>query len=159
MNLLNLFGLKCHVNFFHRMVMVGIILRWHAVWFKGYRFWLSDWFNWSYTTCLYICTKITQRLKTWHITAPGVSVISRYKPFQNSTSSDITSGRVHLDLCCIDQVGLPAYPVDCSKVAHLSVIHLGGHAHLWRWLVMANHTHTWWYNKLHLIRIIKNTAK
>ena len=32
------------------------------------------------------------------IIPPGVSVISRYKPFWKSASSDITSGRAHLDL-------------------------------------------------------------
>ena len=34
---------------------------------------------------------------------PGVSVISRYKPFWKSASSDITSGRAHLDVCWIDE--------------------------------------------------------
>ena len=34
---------------------------------------------------------------------PGVSVISPYKPFGKSASSDITGGHVHLDVCWIDQ--------------------------------------------------------
>ena len=34
---------------------------------------------------------------------PGVSVISRYKLFSKSASSDITGGRVHLDVGRIDQ--------------------------------------------------------
>ena len=53
---------------------------------------------------------------------PGVSVISRLE----NLSYDITSGRVHLDVCWIDQ------PTQwtVANVAHLSVTHLGGHAHL-----------------------------
>ena len=57
-----------------------------------------------------------------HIILPGVSVISRFE----KRSSDITSGRVHLDVCWIDQsTSLPS-----ANVAHLSATHLDGHAHL-----------------------------
>ena len=61
-----------------------------------------------------------------------MSGISRYKPFWKPASSAITSGRVHLDVCCIDRsTSLPSV----ANVAHPSVTHLGGHAHLWcqRW--------------------------
>jgi PKD repeat protein len=37
------------------------------------------------------------------ITPAGMSVICRYEPFFKSASSDITSGRVHLDVRWIDQ--------------------------------------------------------
>ena len=37
------------------------------------------------------------------IIPPGVSVISRYKLVRKLASSDITSGRVHLDVCWKDQ--------------------------------------------------------
>ena len=57
---------------------------------------------------------------------PSLIVICHYKPFGKFAASDITSGRVHLDVCWIDQsTSLPV-----ANVAHLSVIHLGGHAQL-----------------------------
>ena len=57
-------------------------------------------------------------------------VIGRYEPFGKSASCDITGGRVLLDVCWIDQsTSLPSGTV--VNVAHLSVVDLGGHAHLW----------------------------
>ena len=45
-----------------------------------------------------------------HDTPPGVSVVSRHKPFGKSASYDITGGRVHLDVCWDGSVHQP-YPV------------------------------------------------
>ena len=66
-----------------------------------------------------------------HIIPPGVSVISRYKPFRKSASCDITSGRVHLDVRWIDQSTSPlsgpwqmslTYPVHACR-SPLSFLH------------------------------------
>ena len=55
----------------------------------------------------------------------------RFDFTRKSASSDITSGRVHLDVCWID---LPASPMDCSK--RCSSIH---HTSSWtRPLVMSD---------------------
>ncbi|CAL8253184.1 unnamed protein product [Boreogadus saida] len=49
---------------------------------------------------------------------------------QDTPSPNVTMGwRVHLDVCWIDQSN-QTNTVDVSNVAQLSVIHLGGHAHL-----------------------------
>ena len=61
---------------------------------------------------------------------PGVSVISCYKPFWKSGSSYITGGLVDLDVGWIDQSTSPTQWT-VANVAHLSVTHLDGHAHLW----------------------------
>ena len=42
----------------------------------------------------------------------------------------ITGGRVRLDVCWMDQSTSPTQWT-VANVAHLSVTHLGGHAHLW----------------------------
>ena len=52
---------------------------------------------------------IILKLPTWkhktmqHIMPPGASVISHYKQFWKSASSDSKGGCVHLDVCWIDQ--------------------------------------------------------
>ena len=59
--------------------------------------------------------------------------MSHHKPFSKSASRDITSGRVHRDVCWIGQ---SSYLVDsckpCSSIRHTSLV------------IMANHTLTYW---------------
>ena len=61
---------------------------------------------------------------TYYITR---CVISTYKPFYKAMSSDIPSGRVHLDVCWIDQY----QPTQWTEpnVADLASTNLGRHAH------------------------------
>ena len=57
---------------------------------------------------------------------PQLAVTSH---FGNLPPYDITGGRVHLDVCWIDQsTSLPQWTV--ANIAHLYVTHLGGHDHL-----------------------------
>ena len=65
-----------------------------------------------------------------HIIPPGVSAISLSKLFWKCAASDITGGRVHLDVFLDRSVHQPTQWT-VANVARLSIIHLGGHAHLW----------------------------
>ena len=70
----------------------------------------------------------TTSLKRGHVIPPDLGVINRYKPFWKSASSDITCGRVHLDVLLDRSVYQPSQWT-IADVAHQSVTHLGGHAH------------------------------
>ena len=59
---------------------------------------------------------------SYHQVWVSLAITSR---FENVQHSDITGGRVHLDVCWIDQ---PTRWTEVN-VAHLSVTQLGGHAH------------------------------
>ena len=78
--------------------------------------------------------------------------------FWKSAPSDITSWRVHLDLCWIDEQRLIQSTGWAGRLIYP--------AHLWptcdvirgrssKRLVRANHTHTWWYNMSPLTHEIK----
>ena len=88
----------------------------------------------------------------WHIIPQGVSVISHYKPFWKSASSDIPIGRFQLDVWRIYEqrllqstgsVGGLIYPVHIKADTPTWDFKRG---RLTKRLVMANLTHTWWYN-------------
>jgi hypothetical protein len=55
------------------------------------------------TTFIVLWFYLDPTLLRGHIIPPGVGVSSPYKPFRKSASSDIASGRVHLDVCWIDE--------------------------------------------------------
>ena len=91
------------------------------------------------------------------IISPGVSEVSHYKQFWKSASSDITSGRVNLDVRWIDQsISLPRglyqvlliYPSYIYVDAPTRDVRRGRFS---KRLVAANHTHTWWNNMSPLI--------
>ena len=63
--------------------------------------------------------------------------------------SDITSGSVHLAVCWIDQSSSLPIGSKCCLISHHSfrwTLPLPLERQIFKWLVMANRTHTWWHN-------------
>ena len=69
----------------------------------------------------------------------GLAVTSR-----SSASSDITSGRVHQDVCWIDQ--FTSLPSGLKQMLRWTSPLVMSEDTDFQWLVTANHTYTWWYN-------------
>jgi len=57
-----------------------------------------------------------------------------------------------------DRIRRPAYPVDCRWTLPLvtSLRHNEDFSHMTilKWLVMANHTHAWWYNRAPIVSVV-----
>jgi len=86
--------------------------------------------------CFFFLSWMPEQLKRWVLLAPGVSVISHYKLFQNCHVTKIEIGTVGTVRC----VGWLSDLVDLmyDNFSHMTIL---------KQLEMVNHAHTWWYNR------------